>query len=961
MRVSVGRLWSCGSPYPLQSRFRRKTRISSFFVSAGGIAIAVQNSWMSFHHKSSLNLTANPYRTSIMKLKNLLRSLTWNSLFESSRRRRLRRRPTGSLPIPVAAEVLEVRSLLSAANVTASVIGTGITLTSDNNGNHSVDVHRLDASHVEVYGADPGTTINGMGSVVFTLSSVSSIKVNLGNSFDDYTIESAAGAPALNIGAGGIVFQGPGGNGDVLDVCNNSSSPMSILGSITVQGASVVKPLTFNGSSQSEFNLFTNGSGSLSVLGSVLLHEQGTGSGAQYNRIYTNGAGNLNIAGYVTESQIQTDSGYQENSIATDDVGSIAIGLGVTQSATGGTNGCDNDVVTSEPGNIKIGLGVDQTAKCDAGDAENQIFTFNSLGSGNITINYAVTQVSQSSNGDAHNEVEVDGGNLAVGAIAGGISQSATSAASSGDADNEVENFTSGILFSIGGGVTQSASSSDSEYNSVLTNGGTLNIAGQVAQSGVGSTSNGTTNYIENLSSSPLTIGLWATQTGSSTGYVSNITHAEGGSGSLSIGLWLTQTATGSNLSNKAFDAGAGDFKVGTSITQNADSTSSSTLDYVYVSGAGDMTVGAGGILIHESNSSASNDNRVYTHGTGSLSTTGMIIIIANNSGGSSYDSSSNTVQSGQHAGATLSALGIEIVDSGTQYQNNQVLTIGAPMSIGVVGIVIVGSGSGYHANSITADSSNSPITIAGSVTVEDLGSGHSSFNILALANNAPITIGGSVLYYNFLNTASRSDVYIYGNTSRPDSVVTINGSLILDLATTTGTAVDSRGFAENYVFMGGISTALGYGLCVKGGTVVTGGNGGDDVEIREAQLKLGATVNLMGNPAPGSTWHDELEIEGSQFGGGFTAIMTGPNAQIDINNGDGIQPTAFAGLFLAEMTGSNPVIYVAPDTGAGYSSVTFNAGAEAVGSSGAGGQFKYHAANVNGNIIPVFFTKVPV
>src|SRR6516165_2588797 len=105
-----------------------------------------------------------------MKFCNPLKSLTWNSLFQSSRNRRMRRRPTYA-PLPVAAEVLEVRSLLSSGNVTASVVGTALTMTSDNNGDHGVECYRLDATHVEIDG-DSGTTINGSASAVFTLSSV---------------------------------------------------------------------------------------------------------------------------------------------------------------------------------------------------------------------------------------------------------------------------------------------------------------------------------------------------------------------------------------------------------------------------------------------------------------------------------------------------------------------------------------------------------------------------------------------------------------------------------------------------------------------------------------------------------------------------------------------------------------------------------------------------------------------
>src|SRR5262249_16521032 len=138
-----------------------------------------------------------PPRVRTMKLSNPLVSLSWLSSLRRSRRRprRVRRRYT---PVFPAAEILEVRSLLS-GNVAAAVNGTALTLTSDS-GDNTVNVFRFDANTVEIDGV--GTTINGAGSVTFALSSVSGITVNLGSGFDSYFIFSQAGSPALNVGAG---------------------------------------------------------------------------------------------------------------------------------------------------------------------------------------------------------------------------------------------------------------------------------------------------------------------------------------------------------------------------------------------------------------------------------------------------------------------------------------------------------------------------------------------------------------------------------------------------------------------------------------------------------------------------------------------------------------------------------------------------------------------------------------
>ena len=157
----------------------------------------------------SENISKKRVRT--MTLMNSFKSLTSKT---SSRRsgRRVRRCVPGFAAVgDFAAEILEQRALLS-ANVTAtvaSVRGIGsLTLTSDS-GDDSVNVYRLDATHIEVDGLN-GTTINNDPSAIFALSSVTGITVNLGSGYDQYSIFSQSGDPALNVGKGGVVFVGAG-------------------------------------------------------------------------------------------------------------------------------------------------------------------------------------------------------------------------------------------------------------------------------------------------------------------------------------------------------------------------------------------------------------------------------------------------------------------------------------------------------------------------------------------------------------------------------------------------------------------------------------------------------------------------------------------------------------------------------------------------------------------------------
>jgi hypothetical protein len=806
-----------------------------------------------------------------MKLRNPLKSLTWNSLFRSSRGRR-RHRPSYA-PVNVAAEVLEVRALLTTANVAAAVVGTALTLSSDNNGNHSVNVYRLDATHVEIDANAVGTTINGGASAVFALSSVSGITVNVGNGYDTYSIFSKSGNLALNVGAGGVLFNGVGGTGDNLEVFNNSTNAMTILGNVTVQGSTFGSSLTESGSSASFFDLDTESGGSLTVGGSVSASEKGTGSGSQNNSIFTNGAGTLCVAGSVTESLTQTSSGYQENDVDTDGAGNLTIGLGVTQCAMAGTNEGFNKIFTHSgtSGNVSIGGSVAQTAT-NVSFVENEVFADST---GNVTVKGSIIETATSTGGsnDAENFVDTDSlGNVAV---AGAVSQTASSAFF---VENEVYNETSS---------------------------GNVTIGAQIAQTASGAASQGANNYV--------------------------------------------------------FNDGSGTLMVGLSITQNATTTSGEVGDYVFDESTGGLNVGPGGITINESNSAATGNgfNQVYSQSSGILSTTGLIIINAANSTAASFNTVNSVDTKGSSSG-TLSTLGVVIIDSGSEMQSNEVFSDGAAIAIGSVGVTIIGSGSGFHDNEIDTDANGSPITIAGSVTVIDTGTGHSTFRIEANHTNSPITICGSVVYDN-ADTVGRSLVQIFGSINNSNSVLTIKGSLVLTLAQTSGTASDNQSFADNEVDLGENegTTGLGYGTVVNGVTIITGSNGQDKIFIRQSQLALGAVINTMGSPTPGSSLHDELEIDGSLFGSTVLVTMTGPNAEIDINNGNSNQATVFAGLFEAIMLGSNSKIFVADGSGVGFSAVKFDAAAIAVGTPGVGDTFTYHTANVTGSIIPIGFTLV--
>jgi hypothetical protein len=546
-----------------------------------------------------------------MKLSNPLVSLSWLSSL-----RRSRRRPRRLAPVFPAAEILEVRSLLS-GNVVAAVNGTALTLTSDS-GDNAVDVFRLNATTVEIDGI--GTTINGAASQTFALSSVSGITVNLGSGFDIYEIFSRSGSPALNIGAGGVLFQGAagGGMGDQLFVVNDSSSAMTIGGSVTVQGSTFHSALAHSGSNSSIFNLFTNGSGNLTVLGSVFASQSSSGSGDESNQVDTNGAGNLTVLGSVFASLSSSGSGKEfndvltfepgnlkvfgsvteivagpgtgsrENSLVTEGAGNLTVGLSVFQSATGGSGvfppdevGAKNSVetgpdqFTGADGSIVIGGAVSQTGS-STGGVKNLVKT--EIAGGNITISFGVTQNATSSGGNADNEVNAAGSHsIRIGTVVGGVTQTATSNALTAENFVEAEgsgNVTIGnpLLGVLGGSVNQTAFSSGSAtaFNNVITKGsGNITIAGSVAQSASVPGSDSASNFLEvdDGAAGNIQIGGAVTQTASAGDFTSAFNYIKTfGDGNVTIKLGATQSASAgvrSSAFNLAFSNAGGFVAIG--------------------------------------------------------------------------------------------------------------------------------------------------------------------------------------------------------------------------------------------------------------------------------------------------------------------------------------------------------------------------------------------------------------
>ena len=128
-------------------------------------------------------------------------------------------------------------------------------------------------------------------------------------------------------------------------------------------------------------------------------------------------------------------------------------------------------------------------------------------------------------------------------------------------------------------------------------------------------------------------------------------------------------------------------------------------------------------MTINESASAPSVYNDIVTTSSGAITIRGLITINAANSGTGSTPVL-NQVGSENGDTGTFSALGVSIIDSGSQNQDNEVQSNDGAVSIGRLGVTIRGSGSGDHQNDIKAFDTSSSLTIAGSATVIDTTSG---------------------------------------------------------------------------------------------------------------------------------------------------------------------------------------------------------------------------------------------
>lgn len=545
-------------------------------------------------------------------------------------------------------------------------------------------------------------------------------------------------------------------------------------------------------------------------------------------------------------------------------------------------------------------------------------------------------------------------------------------------------NSSSNLTVNGGVSVTQSGAEASDFY--LNTNGsGKVLVKGNVTtnQSGAGNKY----AYIYTEGTGNVTVNGAVSLTDSGAGYHENDIYTDG-TGNVKVGMAVTINDTGSGGNyDRVYTNAAGSITVGTNVNFSETASGGGYEDaYVYTSsaGTGSITVG-GSIAINASNSAtAYNYNKVYSNSSGSIAVTGSITIKTNNSGSDYtrnyvYTNSSGNLDvggsigitdggsqlqynyvytngsgnvgvtggvsftgtgSGAHyndlytngSGQITVGAGVTVMESGSAEADTYIYTEAGSSSITIgISVNITDSGAGDHYNEIYAEADSAPILIKGSVSVHNSGSGYSEFDVDNDGYaDSPITIKGSVFYGNGANTLGHSHVAIYGDTAEENAIVTIGGTLTLNLSQ----ASDVSG--HNYVYLGedAASLGLGYGLVVTGATAITGGPGMDWVYLEEGQFTGAVTIKTGNNPGP--THADYLEIDGSEFDAAVFVSMLGNSADIEINDGDGHQTTEFKKLVTINMTGPNATIYVAYSIGPGYSLVKFDGAIKVTG--GAGG-----------------------
>lgn len=847
-----------------------------------------------------------------------LKQKSWLDVLKPSHSVMVRRRKN-SIRSSGPAELLELRAMLTSS--VSAVIGQNhaltLTVTENSNDVSAFDVYRLDATHVEIDGFG-GTAINGQqpingfSSIELVLPTVSGITVNLGKGQDIVKIESSAiegvSYPPLDVGTGGIAFQGAGGEGDEIDIANNGSNLMEIRGDVSIHGMNPNSPYLVTGVPHAPGFSFSidqpYDGGGIQIGGNVNLSETANSGNVVSNVIGSqfgdhggigSGGSSIAIEGNVLESITASGNSDAENLIEDDSPAGIVIDGYATMSVTAGTGQiASNTIWTTDTGAISIGGGVAQ-----------------SMNAGSTTCSNSITT-----------EDQVTGGNIGV---VLGVSQSCTSA---GNGSNSIQAVNGNLT--IGGTIAQAVSGLNSQKGS-----NTVEVTG-----------------VGNLTSKSVSQGAVGNVSASNT-------INDNGIGNLTVNGSVTQSLLGMELSNNIDDSSSGNLSITSAVTQQVLAGQGDLVNAIADNATGNLTIGANGItistqIVQTGGQGSIAKNSVTTKTAGKLTTKGPLKITTDNNSAVTASTTDLIATSGGTQ-ATLSLSGISIFDQGPMKQINTLKADGAALSVGNSGVSVSSTGNGTNTTQIITAAASSPISVTGPVVVNEPGNGNSTFNIGTDSKNSPITIIGTVSYDNHQNQLGASNISMYGATDVTNSKLAILGGLNLTMADSHGQAHSDGSYSANLCLIGGGSSNLTTtGTTIQGTTTITGGDGPDSVGIFATSFQAPVTIDLKSSPNASSSvvsHNDLLSIGSSLFFNSVTITMTGPNTQLNLDSPSANFGDFFGGLFKAKTMGSKPIINMAATTNSPGAKVTFGTGGYFFGTPGTAGAgvVTYHAANVIG------------
>jgi hypothetical protein len=325
-----------------------------------------------------------------MRLCNIWKSLTWNSLL-SRRNRHLRRRPALA-PCCLAAEVCEDRRLLSG---TVNVVQSGNSLTLTADANHTAgstptfELHRINATTVQVDDAGSGTLIakNGAfgsaGAVqTFSISSVANVTVNLGTGYDTFSMFDLSTLGNVTIKG----KTGAGALGSDVEIYSNSAD-------VTI-GGSIIESLGLQtGANHNKYNIDAAGGHNFTVNGNIAISDAHSGvsgnpSDADTDVKILSDAGsssnNLLVKGAVSVSMKGTGTGHTLFALDAQ-AGTATVNGPVIVSQSGSTD--MSFLTTAESGAALIVNGEVEDHVSGAGNSALTVETRGTGGSSTLTLN----------------------------------------------------------------------------------------------------------------------------------------------------------------------------------------------------------------------------------------------------------------------------------------------------------------------------------------------------------------------------------------------------------------------------------------------------------------------------------------------------------------------------------------------------------------------------------------------